>query len=101
MPSSVQSPAPEFRDWSVAAVRLLQGIIYSDDVRTWDIVLRSRSQLEKFLSRSACSWSLTKRKATHTCANGRTMNVPRAMTSCQNSSVAYHWICSDSPGGAC
>jgi hypothetical protein len=33
MPSSAQSPAPEFRDWSVAAVRLLQGVIYADDSR--------------------------------------------------------------------
>src|SRR2546423_10858443 len=51
MPSSVQSPAPEFRDWSIAAVRLLKGVIYSDDARVWDIVLLSRSQLENFLSR--------------------------------------------------
>ena len=36
-----QTEAPEFRDWSIAAVRLLQGVIYSDDAKTWDILLRS------------------------------------------------------------
>ena len=51
MTNSNQSPAPEFRDWSIAAVRLLQGVIYSDDVSAWEIVLRSRSALENFLSR--------------------------------------------------
>jgi hypothetical protein len=45
--------APEFRDWSVAAVRLLQGVVYSDDPKTWDIVLRSRSTLEAYFARLA------------------------------------------------
>ena len=48
MPMSVQSApsAPEFKDWSIAAVRLLHGVVYADDPRTWDLVLRSRSQLD-------------------------------------------------------
>lgn len=45
--------APEFRDWSVAAVRLLQGVVYSDDTKVWDILLRSRSALENYFSRLA------------------------------------------------
>lgn len=44
-------PAPEFREWSVAAVHLLQGVVYAEDARDWDIVLRWRSQLEPFLAR--------------------------------------------------
>ena len=52
MPPSIQAPsAPEFKDWSVAAVRLLQGVVYADDPRTWDIVLRSRSQLDGHFAR--------------------------------------------------
>src|SRR5688572_20070142 len=43
--------APEFKDWSIAAVRLFQGVVYADDARTWDIVLRSRSQLDAHFAR--------------------------------------------------
>lgn len=42
---------PEFRDWSIAAVRLLQGIVYVDDRREWDIVLRARQHLDGFFAR--------------------------------------------------
>jgi hypothetical protein len=48
-----QTDAPEFRDWSIAAVRLLQGVVYSDDANVWDIVLRTRSTLEAYFSRLA------------------------------------------------
>lgn len=30
---------PEFREWSIAAVRLLQGAVYAVEPRVWDIVL--------------------------------------------------------------
>lgn len=53
MPDSRQTEAPEFRDWSIAAVRLLQGVVYSDDTKTWDVVLRSRSALETYFARLA------------------------------------------------
>lgn len=53
MPDLQQREAPEFRDWSIAAVRLLQGVVYSDDAKTWDIVLRSRSTLETHFARLA------------------------------------------------
>lgn len=43
--------APEFKDWSIAAVRLLQGVVYADDPRTWDVVLRSRAQLDAHFAR--------------------------------------------------
>lgn len=53
MPDTRQSSVPEFRDWSLAAVRLLQGVVYSDDVKIWDILLRSRSAMEAYFARLA------------------------------------------------
>jgi hypothetical protein len=51
MPNPSPSPVPEFREWSIAAVRLLQGVIYLDEARVWNILLSNRSQLETFMSR--------------------------------------------------
>lgn len=51
MASSSSFSAGDFRDWSVPAVRLLQGVVYSDDAKAWDILLRSRSSLEGYFSR--------------------------------------------------
>ena len=48
-----QTEAPEFKDWSIAAVRLLQGVVYADDTKTWEIVLRSCSALETYFARLA------------------------------------------------
>jgi hypothetical protein len=45
------SELPEFRDWSVAAVRLLQGVIEADDARLWSVLLSNRSQLESYFAR--------------------------------------------------
>lgn len=42
---------PEFREWSIAAVRLLQGAVYAKESRVWDIVLSSQSHLEGYLGR--------------------------------------------------
>ncbi|HUG91543.1 MAG TPA: DUF4194 domain-containing protein [Planctomycetaceae bacterium] len=50
MPSSADT-LPEFRDWSIAAVWLLHGVVYSDDGPTWDLVLSSRSRLDEYFSR--------------------------------------------------
>ncbi|HLO42020.1 MAG TPA: DUF4194 domain-containing protein, partial [Phycisphaerales bacterium] len=51
MPNPSTSPVPEFREWSIAAVRLLQGVIYLDEDRIWNILLSNRSQLETFMAR--------------------------------------------------
>ncbi len=51
MPNPSPSPIPEFREWSIAAVRLLQGVIYADEDRVWNILLSSRSQIETFVAR--------------------------------------------------
>jgi len=50
MPNPGSSP-PEFREWSTVAVRLLQGVIYSDETKVWDILLRSRTPLESYFAR--------------------------------------------------
>lgn len=42
---------PEFREWSVAAVALLKGVVYADDVRVWGIVNANVSALETFFAR--------------------------------------------------
>ena len=42
---------PEFREWSVAAVRLLQGVAYHDDEVIWNQILNHRSTLETYFGR--------------------------------------------------
>lgn len=42
---------PEFRDWSVAAVKLLQGVVEFDDGRAWNLVLANSSHLEQYFAR--------------------------------------------------
>ena len=45
------SELPEFRDWSIAAVRLLQGVVYHDDEANWDRILKHRSTIEGYFGR--------------------------------------------------
>lgn len=42
---------PEYRDWSVAAVRLLQGVVEQEDGRVWDILMANTSQVEQHVAR--------------------------------------------------
>ncbi len=42
---------PEFREWSLPAVRLLQGVVESSDGRAWDLLLSNTSQLETYFAR--------------------------------------------------
>jgi hypothetical protein len=42
---------PDFREWSIAAVKLLQGVVYYDDGAVWDIVLSNKSTLAGFVGR--------------------------------------------------
>jgi hypothetical protein len=51
MASSSSFSPGDFREWSIPAVRLLQGVVYSDDAKAWDVLLRSRSSLEGYFSR--------------------------------------------------
>jgi hypothetical protein len=42
---------PEFREWSIAAVWLLKGVVYADDARVWNILLSNVSGLEGYFAR--------------------------------------------------
>jgi hypothetical protein len=42
---------PEYRDWSIAAIRLLQGVVDSDDGRVWNLLLSNVSILEAYFAR--------------------------------------------------
>jgi hypothetical protein len=42
---------PEFRDWGIAAVRLLQGVVYADEPQPWALVLASQSHLTIYFAR--------------------------------------------------
>jgi hypothetical protein len=45
------SQLPEFHESNIAAVRLLQGAVYLDEPKTWDLVLSHRSRLENYFGR--------------------------------------------------
>lgn len=47
----VRGELPEFREWSVPAIRLLQGVIEATDGRLWDLLLSNVSQLEGYFAR--------------------------------------------------
>ncbi len=42
---------PEFRDWSIAAVGLLQGVVYLDDGKIWSVLCSHRSKLDEYFAR--------------------------------------------------
>lgn len=42
---------PEYRDWSIPAVSLLQGVVEREDGRVWDILLSNSTQVEQYLAR--------------------------------------------------
>ncbi len=44
------SELPEFRERGIAAVKLLQGVIYSDDEDAWSILLTNESDLGEYFS---------------------------------------------------
>jgi len=51
MTNSSSFPTGDFREWSIPAVRLFQGVVYSDDTKVWNILLRHKSPLESYFSR--------------------------------------------------
>ncbi|QDT36275.1 DUF4194 domain-containing protein [Stratiformator vulcanicus] len=42
---------PEYRDWSLPAVRLLQGVVEQQDGRVWDVLMSNVSQLEQYMAK--------------------------------------------------
>ena len=47
MSSEVRS---EFKRWNIAAVRLLQNVVYQDDHKNWSVVLDSKARLSKYFA---------------------------------------------------
>lgn len=50
-PVETAADLPDYRSWSIAAVKLLQGVVYSDDTKTWCEVLESRRVLNDYFAR--------------------------------------------------
>lgn len=50
MDSPTNEP-PEFREWSEVAVRLFQGVVYLENGRVWDLLLRNISPLDEYFGR--------------------------------------------------
>ncbi len=48
---TIEVTLPEFREWSTAAVRLLQGVVYMDDGPVWGIIGSNRSRLDEYFAR--------------------------------------------------
>ena len=43
---------PEYKDWGVAAIKLLQGVLYSDEDKSdWGLLAKFRDELQKFFAR--------------------------------------------------
>ena len=51
MDNGTLADPPEFREWSEVAVRLFQGVIYLEDGKPWDLLLRNVSSLEEYFGR--------------------------------------------------
>lgn len=45
-----ESTLPNYKDWSLPAIRLLQGAVYSDD-NAWNLLLRHQSPLKDYFAR--------------------------------------------------
>lgn len=50
MIDQIEDKLPAYKDWSLAAVRLLQGPVYSDD-SAWELLLRYQSALKDYFAR--------------------------------------------------
>lgn len=42
---------PEFDESSIAAVHLLQGVVYDDEPKTWDLILSHQTRLDSYFNR--------------------------------------------------
>src|ERR1700733_12474673 len=51
MPAERDNQLPEFDESSIAAVHLLQGVVYQDDERIWDLVIGHRPRLDAYFGR--------------------------------------------------
>ena len=51
MDQPAQTDLPEFREWSEVAVRLFQGVVYLEDGKSWDVLLRNITPLQDYFGR--------------------------------------------------
>lgn len=51
----VEHELPEFREMGIAAVRLLQGVVYAEDQAVWDIILAHEQELTDYFARIGLS----------------------------------------------
>jgi hypothetical protein len=51
MDLAANTDTPEYREWSEVAVRLFQGVVYLEDGRSWDVLLRNVTPLEDYVGR--------------------------------------------------
>ena len=49
--TSTDHDLPEFRELGIAAVRLLQGVLYADDENVWGILLSNESEITEYFAR--------------------------------------------------
>jgi len=43
---------PEYKDWSVVAIKLLQGVLYSDEsISDWGMLMKSQNELQNYFAR--------------------------------------------------
>lgn len=51
MDIAANTESPEYREWSEVAVRLFQGVVYVEDGKLWDVLLRNVTPLEEYVGR--------------------------------------------------
>jgi hypothetical protein len=51
MTGANQDELPEFRESGIAAVRLLQGVVYQEEERAWNVLLANESELTDYFAR--------------------------------------------------
>jgi len=51
MTTALPTDLPEFQEMGIAAVRLLQGVLYADDKNAWESLLSNESELTDYFTR--------------------------------------------------
>ena len=50
MTTALPTDLPEFQEMGIAAVRLLQGVLYADDKNAWESLLSNESELTDYFT---------------------------------------------------
>jgi hypothetical protein len=59
MPGEREFHLADFDESSIAAVHLLQGVVYHDEDRVWELVLNHQTRLDSYFSRIGLRLILT------------------------------------------